>query len=111
MKDNPYSYTNVLAMQGETEQAIEIALDKIFTSSVAKNLGWREMVSQVHLAELVADPRIEAAMRRWEDEENRMRAEVENFFRDLQSTTRTAQNAPLSNDSFHGVAQRAVFRQ
>ncbi len=111
LKDNPYSHANILAMQGETEQAIEIALDKIFTNSVAKNLGWREMVSQVHFAELVADPRIEAAMRRWEDEENRMRAQVESYFRDLQSATRTAQNTPLSNDSFHGVAQRAVFRQ
>ena len=69
------------------------------------------MLSQAHLAELVADPRVKAAIRRWEDEENRMRAKVEGYFRDLQSTTRTAQNTPLSDDSFHGVAQRAVFRQ
>ena len=92
LEDNPYTNVDILAMRGETEQAIEIALERIFTSSVAKNLGWRKMFSQAHFAELVEDPRIKTAMQQWEDEEDRIRVQVEGYFRDLQSTTRTAWN-------------------
>jgi TolB-like protein/tetratricopeptide (TPR) repeat protein len=111
LEDNPYSRANILAMRGETEQAIEVALDKIFTSSVAKNLGWREMFSQPHFAELVADPRIKAAIQQWEDEESRIRAQVQSYFRDMQTTTLTAQNIASADKALYGVAQRAVFRQ
>jgi tetratricopeptide (TPR) repeat protein len=111
IEDNPYAQTNILAIRGETEEAVELALDKIFSSSVAKNLGWRQMLSQPHMAEVVADPRVKAAMQRWEDEEDRIRTQVESYFRDLQPTTRTARKASSANDSFHGIAQRAVSRQ
>jgi TolB-like protein len=111
LEENPYSQTNILAMRGETEQAVEIALDKIFSSSVAKNLGWRRMLSQPHMAEIVADPRVKAAMQRWEEEEDRIRTQVESYFQDIQPTTRTARNASSANDSFHGIAERAVSRQ
>ena len=83
----PMAHANILAMRGEIEKAVDIALETIFTQSVAVNLGWRENFSQPHLAAVVADPRIQAAMQRWEKEEEQLRSDVQAYLADLQSSS------------------------
>jgi hypothetical protein len=83
LHDNPYAQMNVLAMRGEVEKAIEVALADVFTQSVTTNFNWRNMFEQAQFRELVADPRIQAAMRRWEDEESVLRGEVQTYLADL----------------------------
>ncbi len=83
----PATQISVLAMRGEIEEAVDIALERIFTQSVAVNLGWRDNFSQPHFAEFVADPRIQAAMQRWEKEEEQLRSEVQAYLADLQSSS------------------------
>ena len=81
------AHANILAMRGEIEKAVDVALETIFTQSVAVNLGWRENFSQPHLAAVVADPRIQAAMQRWEKEEEQLRSDVQAYLADLQSSS------------------------
>jgi tetratricopeptide (TPR) repeat protein len=81
------SQASIMAMRGEIEEAVDIALERIFSQSVATNLGWRSNFSQPHFAELVADPRIQAAMQRWEKEEEQLRGEVQAYLADLQSSS------------------------
>jgi TolB-like protein/Tfp pilus assembly protein PilF len=81
--ENPYAEMNILAMRGEIEEAIEVALADIFTQSVTTNFNWRSMFEQAQFRELAADPRIQAAMRRWEDEEAVLRGEVQTYLADL----------------------------
>jgi hypothetical protein len=50
---------------------------------VAQNLNWRNTFEQAQFQGLVADPRIQAAMRRWEDEEAALRGEVQTYLADL----------------------------
>jgi len=90
-EQNPGTYMGVLAIRGDIDAAIDVALNEVFTRSVAQNLGWREMFAQAQYKDVVADPRVQAAMQRWEDEEKRLRAQVEGYFKDLQSTTLAAQ--------------------
>lgn len=78
---------SIMAMRGEIEQAVDIALERIFTQSVAGNLGWRSNFSQPHFAEFAADPRIQAAMQRWEKEEEQLRSDVQAYLADLQSSS------------------------
>jgi hypothetical protein len=59
----------------------------VFTRSVAVNLGWRDTFSQAQYAEIVADPRVQAAMQRWEDEEAALRGQVQAYLTDLQAAT------------------------
>ena len=80
---NPNTHMAILAVRGETEQAIEVALNEVFTNSVAVNLGWRENFAQAQYKDIVADPRIQAAMKRWEDEEAALRGQVQAYFADL----------------------------
>jgi TolB-like protein/tetratricopeptide (TPR) repeat protein len=94
---NPGMHLSILAVRGETEKAIDVALEGFFSQSVAPNLGWRETFAQPLYEDIVADPRIQDAMRRWEEEELRLRRQVEAYFRDLQSETRTAQNVASAN--------------
>ena len=49
------------------------------------HFDWRETYTQPHYAAIAADPRIQEAMRRWEEEELSMRTDVETFFADLQA--------------------------
>jgi TolB-like protein/tetratricopeptide (TPR) repeat protein len=86
LTQEPNTYLNVLAMRGEIEEAIEVALEQVFSQSVARNLGWRENFAQAQFAEIVADPRVQAAIRRWEDEEASLRGEVQSYFSDLHAT-------------------------
>jgi tetratricopeptide (TPR) repeat protein len=79
------TYVNVLAMRGEIEEAIEVALERVFSQPVAVNLGWQETFAQAQYAELVADSRVQAAMQRWQDEEEALRGQVRAYFADLQA--------------------------
>jgi len=84
---DPDIQMNVLAMRGEIEAAIEVALERVFVRSVATNPGWRETYAQLQYAEIVEDPRIQAAMQRWEDEEAALRGQVQAYLEDLQAAT------------------------
>jgi len=84
---DPNIHVSILAMRGEIAEAVEVALDRVFSRSVAMNLGWRDNYAQAQYAEIVADPRIQAAMRRWEDEEAALRGQVQAYLADLQAAT------------------------
>ena len=85
--DDPITHLTVLAVRGEVQEAIQVALDEVFTRSVATNLGWRDTFAQAQFAEVIADPRIKAAMQRWEEEEESLRAQVRSYLADLQAAS------------------------
>ena len=85
--DDPYTHLTVLAVRGEIQEAIQVALDEIFTRSVATNLGWRETFAQAQFAEVVADQRVQAALQRWAEEEEALRAQVRSYLADLQAAS------------------------
>jgi TolB-like protein/tetratricopeptide (TPR) repeat protein len=85
VSQNPTTHMGILAIRGETEEAIDIALNQVFTDSVALNLGWRDTFAQAQFKDIVADPRIKVALKRWEDEEAALRGQVQAYFADLQA--------------------------
>jgi hypothetical protein len=78
---------SVHAMRGEIAEAVDIVLDKINSESVATNLGWRYAATVPHFAEVMSDARVQAALGRWEAEENELRAEVRAYLADLQAAS------------------------
>ena len=76
-----------LALQGKTEEAADVALDHIFTEPVLLNLGWEETLKQAQYAEIVEDPRVQAAMKRWQDEEDALREKIRLWLADLQAAS------------------------
>ncbi len=85
ISDDPNTYFGVLALRGETEKAIDVALDGVFSQPVSMNPNWRENLAQAQYQEIVADPRIQQAMQRWEDEEAALRGSIQSYFRDMQA--------------------------
>ncbi|MDH3620695.1 MAG: tetratricopeptide repeat protein [Gammaproteobacteria bacterium] len=83
--DNAATHVGILTLRGEIEEAIDVALKELFSQSVALNPDWRDMLLQPQYAEIVADPRVQEAMRRWEEEEVDLRASVETYFADFQA--------------------------
>ena len=83
MADDPNTYFSVLALRGETEEATEVALEQVFSRPVSVNLRWRQMLAQAQFQPIVADPRVQQAMQRWDDEEAALRGSVEAYFRDM----------------------------
>jgi len=86
-EQDPMTHVNILAMRGEIEQAVEVALDRLFTQSVATNLNWRDNFAQQHLAQVVEDSRVQGAMQRWEEEEEALRSSVQSYLADLQAAS------------------------
>ncbi len=87
LSDNKDVEFAVLALNGESEKAAEVALEHIFSEPVVLNLEWEETFKQAQYAEVVEDPRVQAAMKRWQDEENALREEVRLWLADLQAAT------------------------
>lgn len=82
-EQNPDIYVGILVLQGQVDEAIEIALADLFSESVAVHLDWRRTLSQAQYAEFVEDPRIQAAMQKWEDEEAALSAQIKTYLADL----------------------------
>ena len=72
-----------LALRGEVDKATEVALDRIFSKPVTMNLNWEDTFKQAQYAEIVEDPRIQAAMQKWQDEEDVLREKVRTFLADI----------------------------
>jgi tetratricopeptide (TPR) repeat protein len=75
----------ILALQGDSEAAAEVALAHLFKEPVVMNLGWEETLKQAQYAEVVEDPRIQAAMQKWQSEEDALREKIRNWLADLQA--------------------------
>jgi TolB-like protein/tetratricopeptide (TPR) repeat protein len=86
-KNSPNVQLAVAALQGRTEDAVEVALDNIFEEPVTVNFGWRRTFSQAQYADFVLDPRVQAAMQRWEQQEAELRDEIRMYLADLQAST------------------------
>jgi len=84
--NDPLAHLSILALRGEVQQAIDVALSDLFSQSVATNLGWRQTFAQSRYAEITADPRIQVAMQRWDDEETALREQVQRYLADLRAT-------------------------
>jgi tetratricopeptide (TPR) repeat protein len=84
---NPGVRLGALALQNDTDNAIELALSDVFIRSVLMDQDWRTRYSQARFAELVADPRIQAAMQKWEAEETAVRDQVQSYLQDLSSAS------------------------
>jgi hypothetical protein len=82
-KNDPASHLGILTLRGDIDAAINIALEEYFTQSVAIRPNWRDMLMQPQYAEVTSDPRIVAAMQRWEEEEAALRGSVQTYFADL----------------------------
>ena len=76
---------DTLTMRGQTEEAISVALDGVFAESVLRNLNWRESLALAQYKEVVADDRVQAAMRRWTDELASQTQQVKIYLADLSS--------------------------
>jgi hypothetical protein len=81
--DNPRTAVGAAALRGEVERAVDVALSDLFTQAVTLNPGWRNDFAQAQYSEFVEDPRIQAAMQNWQDEEAALRDRMKSFLADL----------------------------
>ncbi|MDH5621011.1 MAG: tetratricopeptide repeat protein [Gammaproteobacteria bacterium] len=79
----PDARVSVMALQGNVDDAVELALSEVFVRSVLTHPNWRERFSQAQYKEFVARPRVQSALQSWEAEENAVRERVKNYLLDL----------------------------
>lgn len=84
-EDDPFTKLNILALRGEVQVAVRVALDEIFSRSVASHLAWKRTFEQAQYAPVVADRRVRAAMDDWRTEEEKIRQDVAAYLADLQA--------------------------
>ena len=76
---NPVRRLGVYALYGESEEAVEVALNEYFAEPVTANLDYPDKLAQSLLATLVVDPRIAEAVARWDREKREQRRNVARF--------------------------------
>jgi TolB-like protein/Flp pilus assembly protein TadD len=81
--DDPGLRMSVLAMLGETEEAIRVGLESVFSESVLMHLGWEEASALPMFDELGQDVRVQDALQRWESEQVEQKALVKRYLADL----------------------------
>lgn len=86
LQQDPNARLDIMAIQGNVEDAVEFALSDVLAPSVLMNLDWRTRFSQAHYAELVANPRIQIAMQEWETEEADVRDKLRSYLSDLKAS-------------------------
>lgn len=84
---DPEARMSVMVLQSDTKGAVDLALSDVFSQPVLMSPDWRTYFSQAQFAELVADPRIQAAMQSWEVEEEAVRDRVRSYLLDLSSAS------------------------
>jgi TolB-like protein/Tfp pilus assembly protein PilF len=85
--DNPDVQFAVLSLAGDAAAAVDVALENIVNESVLAHPGWRQTIAQAQYRDVIADPRIQAALQRWEDEEAAIRERVKTYLADLSSVS------------------------
>ena len=86
-KRDPFAEASIHAMRGEIAAAVDVALERIFSQPVAVNLAWRDHFAMPQFAEVVKDPRIQAEMQRWDEEQAQLARNVKAYLADIQATT------------------------
>jgi len=85
--EEPYIEFGALALRGDSKQAADVALERIFSQPVTRNLGWEETFKQAQYAEVVEDPRIQSAMHKWQRDEDELREKVRTWLADLHAAS------------------------
>jgi len=85
ISQSPGAYIDSLLLVGETEKAIEVALSRYFTAPITVRLGWQRYLNQPHFAELLADPRIQAEVQRFESEFAALREQTRRYLADREA--------------------------
>jgi tetratricopeptide (TPR) repeat protein len=85
-KEDPSAHVGILAIRGQTGEAIDVALEEVFSRSVALDLNWRDTWMQPQYTDIISDPRVQNAMLRWEEEEAVLRGSVQSWFADMHAS-------------------------
>ncbi|MCG8371126.1 MAG: hypothetical protein MJA32_11510, partial [Proteobacteria bacterium] len=84
--ENPRMHVAILMVRGDVRSAIDVALEKIFTESVALHLDWLESFAEPQYADFVADERVQRALDRWEEEKAALRGSLQAYFADMRAS-------------------------
>jgi hypothetical protein len=82
---NPNMRLGLLALNGETEQAVDVALAEIFSEPVTAHLDYPDKLARSYLETVAADPRVGAAIAAWDSDKADIRREVQRYLADVEA--------------------------
>jgi len=69
----------ILALRGDTQAAIEVALTEIFSKPAILRIKADRAFGLQFMVEVAADPRIQQALARWREEKEKVAEEVRDY--------------------------------
>jgi TolB-like protein/Tfp pilus assembly protein PilF len=82
---NPNMRLGLLALNGDTEQAVNVALAEIFSEPVTAHLDYPDKLARSYLETIAADPKVVAAIAGWDGDKADVRREVQRFLADVEA--------------------------
>ena len=80
---DPTVQLEVHALRGETDQAIEVAINDVLSRTVTTDLGWLDRFATAQYREIVANPRVAAALERWKADYDSAREAARRYLAEL----------------------------
>lgn len=70
------TYMEILALRGDTDEAIEFALAEVVTEPITSAIWWREIFDLPFMASVTADPRIQSSLQQWDQDLIQLRQDL-----------------------------------
>jgi TolB-like protein/Flp pilus assembly protein TadD len=77
--DFSIGYLEVLAIRGDTDEAIDYALSSIVNMPISRAIRWRERFDEPYLSGVASDPRVSARLQQWDEDVITVRAQIKEF--------------------------------
>ena len=81
--DDPTARLGIHALRGETERAVDVALNDVLSKAVTTDLRWRERFNGAQYRNIVAEPRVTEALERWQADYENAREAVRAYLAEL----------------------------
>ena len=81
----PYFRLQILALNGDKEAAVQVALEEIFSKPAIAYIDFDLFLDQPFLADVAADPRIQDALKRYKAERSEAARKVAAYLAGLDS--------------------------
>jgi TolB-like protein/tetratricopeptide (TPR) repeat protein len=81
----PFFRLQILALNGDKEAAVQVALEEIFSKPAIANIDFDLVLDQPFLADVAADPRIQDALKRYKAEKSEAARDVAAYLAGLDS--------------------------
>lgn len=82
----PITNLEILALRGDVDVAVDFALENVLNLPITDAVWWRVVFDDPHMADVAANPRVQAGLQQWDEDVITTRGELKEFLADIDAS-------------------------